>query len=63
LFSTELLKEPTTYQEALNCERKGEQIKWENEINNQLKEMKKEIFGKLLMRKKFQVIDNVLRII
>jgi hypothetical protein len=41
LFSTELIKEPTTYEEAINSEQKEYQIKWKNSINKELKEMEK----------------------
>jgi hypothetical protein len=39
LFSTEIIKEPTTYEEAINSKQKEDQIKWKNAINNKLKEM------------------------
>jgi multimeric flavodoxin WrbA len=41
LFSTEIIKEPTTYEEAINSEQKEEQIKWKNAINKELKEIEK----------------------
>jgi hypothetical protein len=28
LFSTEIIKERTTYEEAINCKQKEDQIKW-----------------------------------
>jgi hypothetical protein len=46
LYSTEIVKEPTTYEEAIKNEQKEEQIKWKNEIVMKLKEMEKEVFGK-----------------
>jgi hypothetical protein len=39
LFSTEIIKEPTTYEEEINSEQKEEQIKWKNVTNKDLKEM------------------------
>jgi hypothetical protein len=39
LFSTEIIKEPTTYEEAMNSEQKEDQIKWKNTIDKDLKEM------------------------
>jgi hypothetical protein len=30
LFSTEIIKEPTIYDKAINSEQKEDQIKWEN---------------------------------
>jgi predicted transcriptional regulator len=41
LFSTVTVKEPTTYEEARNCEKKEDQIKWKSAINKELKEMEK----------------------
>jgi hypothetical protein len=41
LFSTEIIKEPTTYEEAISREQKEDQIKWKNAINQELKEMEK----------------------
>jgi hypothetical protein len=41
LFSTEIIKEPTTNEEAINSEQKEDQNKWENAINKELKEMEK----------------------
>jgi hypothetical protein len=46
LFSTNIVKEPATYEEAINSEQKEDQIKWKNVIGKELKEMKKEAFGK-----------------
>jgi hypothetical protein len=51
LFSADFLKEPTTYQKAVYCERKEDQNKWKDAINKELKEMEKDVCGKLLMRK------------
>jgi hypothetical protein len=34
-----MIREPTTYEEAINIEQKEDQIKWENAID-------KEVFGK-----------------
>jgi FtsZ-interacting cell division protein YlmF len=41
LLSTVVIKEPTTYEEAINCEQKEDQIKWKSAINKELKEMEK----------------------
>jgi hypothetical protein len=41
LFSTDILKEPTTYEEAMNSEQKEDQIKWKNVISKELNEMEK----------------------
>jgi hypothetical protein len=41
LFSTEIIKEPTAYEEAISCEKKENQIKWKSAINKELKEMDK----------------------
>jgi hypothetical protein len=37
LFSTVVIKEPTTYEEEINSGHKEDQIKWENVINKELK--------------------------
>jgi hypothetical protein len=54
LFSTEMIKEPTTYEEAINSEQKEDQIKWKNAINKE--------FRKYLMRKIFQLIVGASKI-
>jgi hypothetical protein len=41
LFSTDIVKEPTFYEEAINSEQKEDQIKWKSAINKELKEMEK----------------------
>jgi hypothetical protein len=41
LISKEIIKEPTTYEEAINSEQKEDQIEWKNAINKELKEMEK----------------------
>jgi hypothetical protein len=41
LFSTEIIKEPKTYEEALNSEQKEDQIIWKNSIDKESKEMEK----------------------
>jgi hypothetical protein len=61
LFSTVMIKEPTTYEEAINFEQKEDHIKWENAINKELKELEK-IGGKSLMKKISQLIAGILRI-
>jgi hypothetical protein len=48
LFSTEIIKELTTYEEAINSEQKEDQIKWKNAINKELKEMEKRGFWKII---------------
>jgi hypothetical protein len=37
----DFVEEPTTYEKAINCDRKEDQIKWKDEINKNLKEMAK----------------------
>jgi hypothetical protein len=39
LFSTEIIKEPTTFEEAISSWQKEDQIKWEYTIDKELKEM------------------------
>jgi hypothetical protein len=51
LFSTEIIKESTTYEESINSEQKEEQIRWKNAINKQLKEMEKRRFWKIIDEK------------
>jgi hypothetical protein len=41
LFSTVVIKEPTTYEEAINNEQKEDKIKWKSAIDKDLKEMEK----------------------
>jgi hypothetical protein len=41
LFSTDIVKEPTTYEKAKSSEQKEDQIKWKNAIDTELKEMEK----------------------
>jgi hypothetical protein len=41
LFSTVIIKKSTTYEEAINCEQKEDQIKWKNAINKELNKMEK----------------------
>jgi hypothetical protein len=43
LFSMEIIKEPTTYEEAINSEPKENQIKWKDAIDNE--KWRKELFG------------------
>jgi hypothetical protein len=62
LFSTDIVKEPTTYEEAINSEQKKDQIKWKNAINKESKKVEKEVFGKLLMRKISQLIIGALKL-
>jgi hypothetical protein len=42
LFSTFVIKEPTTYEQAINSEQKEDQIKWKSAINKELKEIEKQ---------------------
>jgi hypothetical protein len=35
LFSSEIIKEPKTYEEAIYGEQKEDQIKWKNAINKE----------------------------
>jgi hypothetical protein len=39
LFSAVFIKEPTNYEESLNCEWKEDQIKWKEEIKKDFKEI------------------------
>jgi hypothetical protein len=41
LFSADFDKEPTTYEEAVNCEQKEDQIKWKDAMDKELKEIAK----------------------
>jgi hypothetical protein len=44
LFSADFIKEIRTYEKALNYERKEDQIKWKDAINNEVKEMAKSMW-------------------
>jgi hypothetical protein len=50
-FSTEIIKEPTTYEEAINSVQKEDQIKWKNVINKELKEMEKKGIWEIINEK------------
>jgi hypothetical protein len=41
LFTTPLMKEPTNYEEALNCKEKEDQIAWKEGIDKEINEMTK----------------------
>jgi hypothetical protein len=41
LFSTEIVKEPTSYEASIKSEQKEDRIKWKNRFNKDLKEMEK----------------------
>jgi hypothetical protein len=41
LFSTVVIEEPKTYEEAINCEQKEDQIQWKSTVNKELKKMEK----------------------
>jgi hypothetical protein len=41
LFATVIIKEPTTYEEAINSGQKEDQISWKSAIDKELKEMEK----------------------
>jgi hypothetical protein len=43
LFSADFVKEPTTYEEALNCECKEDQMKWKDRINYEFKATNREL--------------------
>jgi hypothetical protein len=43
LFFTVIIKEPTTYEEAINSEQKEDQIKWKNAIDKEFKETEKRV--------------------
>jgi hypothetical protein len=43
-----LIKETTTYEEALNCERKEVQIKWKDSVDEEFKDMAKRCVWELI---------------
>jgi hypothetical protein len=51
LSSTFIIKEPTTYGEAINSEQKEDQIKWKSAIGKELKEMEKRGFWEIIDEK------------
>jgi hypothetical protein len=51
LFSTFIIKVPTTYEEAINCEQKEDQIKWKSAIDKELKEMEKRAVWEIIDEK------------
>jgi hypothetical protein len=51
LFSTVTVKEPTTYEQAINSEQKEDQIKWKSAINKELKEIEKRGIWKIIDEK------------
>jgi hypothetical protein len=53
LFSTVTVKEPTTYEEAINSEKKENQIKWKSAIDKELKEMEKRGVWEVIDEKKY----------
>jgi hypothetical protein len=57
-----MIKEPTTYEEAINWEQKEYYIKWESAINKELKEMEKRSVWKIIDEKISQLIASVFRI-
>jgi hypothetical protein len=62
LFSTVTVKEPTTYEEAINSKKKEDQIKWKSAINKELKEMEKRGIWEIIDEKISQLIADVSRI-
>jgi hypothetical protein len=62
LFSTVTVKEPTTYEEAINSEEKEDQIKWKSAIDKEFKKWRKEVFGRSFMKRIYQLIADVSRI-
>jgi hypothetical protein len=55
LFSTVTVKEPTTYEEAINSEKKEDQIKWKCAIDKELKEMEKRGVWKIIDEKNIPI--------
>jgi hypothetical protein len=55
IFSTVTVKEPTTYEEAINSEKKEDQIKWKSAINKELKEMEKRGVWKIIDEKNIPI--------
>jgi hypothetical protein len=45
LFSTDIVKEPTSYEESINSEQKEDQMKWKNVIDKDLKNGEKRCLG------------------
>jgi hypothetical protein len=62
LFSTEIIKEPTTYEEAINSEQKEDQIKWKDAINKELKEMEKRGVWKIIDEKDIPINRRCIKI-
>jgi ABC-type amino acid transport substrate-binding protein len=62
LFSADFVKEPTTYEEAVNCERKKDQNRWKDAINKELKEIKKRGVREFIGEKISQLIVIVSKI-
>jgi hypothetical protein len=62
LFSTEIIKAPTTYEEAINSEQKEEQIKWKNAINKDVKEMVKRGVWKIIDEKNIPINCRYIKI-
>jgi hypothetical protein len=56
LFSTVIIKKSTTYEEAINCEQKEDQIKWKNAINKELNKMEKKGVWEIIDEKDIPII-------
>jgi hypothetical protein len=62
LLSAVMIKEPITYEEAINSEQKEDQIKWKSAINKELKELEKSGVWEIIDEKISQLIAGVSRI-
>jgi hypothetical protein len=61
LFSTDIVKVPTAYEEAINGEQKEDQIKWKYAINKELKEMKERGFCEIINEKYIPIICRCIK--
>jgi hypothetical protein len=55
LFSTEMIKEPKSYEEAINSVQKESQNKWKNAINKELKEIEKKGVWEIIDEKEIPI--------
>jgi hypothetical protein len=55
LFSVDFVTEPTTYEEAINCEKKEEQIKWKHSIIKEFKELAKRGLWEIIDEKNISI--------
>jgi hypothetical protein len=61
LFSAEFVKESTTYEEAINCERKEDKIKCKDAIIRELKEMAKRGVWEVIDEKNIPMIYRFIK--